>query len=231
MRYIIVSKTYTSGHYIKFSIIITKVSHGELMAKFIKSYALEIYTVISIGTLVIMGIIGDLSVLQKFVLVYIFLFVLHEWEEMHYPGGFADLIANMIGVKINEDMKKASRIPTSILLLTLTLTPLILHKYPLAILPLTFLGLFEGIVHILAIKLFKCPKFYSPGFVTAEIQAIVSIILFAYLIKYHLISCMDFIVGLIIMIVCFVIMQKTLTCMIGYKYSDLPKMVKKQWNK
>lgn len=201
------------------------------MAKFIKSYALEIYTVISMAALVVAGLIGDLSVLQKFVLVYIFLFVMHEWEEMHYPGGFADLIAKMIGVNINTDMKKASRIPTSILLLTFTLTPLILHRYPLAILPLTFLGLFEGIVHILAIRLFKCPKFYSPGLVTAEIQAIVSIILFAYLIKAHLITCTDFIIGLLIMVACFVIMQKTLTVMIGYKYSDLPKMLKKQWNK
>ena len=74
------------------------------MAKFIKSYALEIYTVISMSALVVAGLIGDLSVLQKFVLVYIFLFVMHEWEEMHYPGGFADLIAKMIGVNINADM-------------------------------------------------------------------------------------------------------------------------------
>ena len=46
------------------------------MIKFIKYYALEIYTVISILVLVIAGIIGDLSVIQKFVLIYIFLFIL-----------------------------------------------------------------------------------------------------------------------------------------------------------
>ena len=57
------------------------------MIKFIKHYALEIYTVISMLILVIAGIMGDLSVIQKFVIVYIFLFVLHEWEEMKYPGG------------------------------------------------------------------------------------------------------------------------------------------------
>lgn len=201
------------------------------MTKFIKSYALEIYTVISMAALVIAGIVGDLSVIQKFVLAFIFLFVMHEWEEMHYPGGFADLIAKMLGFELTADIKKASRIPTGILLLTFTLTPLVLHKYPLAILPLAFLGLFEGIIHILAIRLFKCPKFYSPGFVTAEIQAVVSIILFSYLIKHHLITCMDLIIGLVIMIACFVTMQKTLTLMIGFKYSDIPKMIKKQWNK
>lgn len=201
------------------------------MTKFIKSYALEIYTVISIATLVIAGIIGDLSVIQKFVLVYIFLFVMHKWEEMRYPGGFADLIARMLGIELSADMKKASRIPTSILLLTFTLTPLFLHRYSLTVLPLAFLGLFEGVVHILAIKLFKCPKFYSPGFVTAEIQTLVSVILFTYLIKHNLVSGAELVLGAVMMIACFVIMQRTLTLMIGYKYSDVFKNIRKQWKK
>lgn len=201
------------------------------MTKFIKSYALEIYTVLSMATLVIAGIIGNLSVIQKFVLVYIFLFVLHEWEEMRYPGGFADLIARMLGIELSADTKKASRIPTSILLLTFTLTPIFLHRYPLTILPLAFLGLFEGVVHILAIKLFKCPKCYSPGFVTAELQAVVSIILFTYLIKHNLVSGAQLVLGAVIMLACFVIMQRTLTRMIGYKYSDVFKNILKQWKK
>ena len=201
------------------------------MIKFIKYYALEIYTVISILVLVIAGIIGDLSVIQKFVLIYIFLFILHEWEEMKYPGGFADLIAKMIGVDINEEMKRASRIPTSILLLSFTITPFVLLQYPITILPLAFLGLFEGVVHILAIKLFKCPKFYSPGFVTAEIQAVVTIILFTYLIKNNIMSGIEYLIGALIMFACFVIMQKTITMMIGYKYSDVFKNIKKQWQK
>ncbi len=38
------------------------------MTKIIKYYALEIYTVISMLILVIAGILGDLSIIQKFVL-------------------------------------------------------------------------------------------------------------------------------------------------------------------
>ncbi len=94
------------------------------------------------------GIIGDLSIIQKFVLVYIFLFVLHEWEEMKYPGSLTKLIANMLGVDINTEQERASRIPTSILLLTFTITPFVLYNYPITVLPLAFLGLFEGLVHI-----------------------------------------------------------------------------------
>ena len=198
------------------------------MTNFIKFYALEIYTVISMLALVIAGIVDDLSVIQKFVLVYIFLFVLHEWEEMKYPGGFADMIAKMIGIDLDEKMKRQSRIPTSILLLTFTMTPLVFHQYPITVLPLAFLGLFEGIVHIFAIRLFRCPRFYSPGLVTAEIQAIVSIVLFVYLIQNNIVTGLDFVIGFVFMAVCFMVMQKTLTMMIGYKYSDLPKMLKKQ---
>ena len=198
------------------------------MIKFVKFYALEVYTVISMLALVISGIVGDLSVIQKFVLVYIFLFVLHEWEEMKYPGGFADMIAKMVKVDIDEKMKRQSRIPTSILLLTFTLIPLFFHQYPITVLPLAFLGLFEGFVHIFAIRLFRCQKFYSPGLVTAEIQAIVTIVLFSYLIKNNILSGIDYLIGALIMCACFVLMQKTITQMVGIKYSDLPKMLKKQ---
>ncbi|MBR1681653.1 hypothetical protein IJ707_07680, partial [bacterium] len=106
-----------------------------------------------------------------------------------------------------------------------------LHNHPITILPIAFLGLFEGFVHIFAIKLFKCPKFYSPGFATAEIQAVVTIILFTYLIKNNILSSLDYLIGASIMIVCFVIMQRTLTTMVGIKYSDMPKKLKKQLQK
>ncbi len=198
------------------------------MIKFIKYYALEIYTVISMLILLIAGIMGDLSVIQKFVLIYIFLFILHEWEEMSYPGGFADLIAKMIDVDVNIEMKRASRVYTSIMLLTFTITPFVLHNHPITILPIAFLGLFEGFVHIFAIRLFRCPKFYSPGFATAEIQAVVTIVLFTYLIKNHILAGTDYLIGALVMCACFVIMQRTLTKMVGVKYSDLPKKLKKQ---
>ncbi len=134
----------------------------------------------------------------------------------------------MISVDIKTEQERASRIPTSILLLTFTIAPFILHNYPITVLPLAFLGLFEELIHIFFIKLFKCPKLYSPGMVTAEIQAIVTIILFTYLIKNNILSGLDYLIGALVMFVCFIIMQKTITMMIGYKYSDVYKNLKKQ---
>ena len=64
--------------------------------------------------------------------------------------------------------------------------------------------------------------------VTAEIQAIVTIILFAYLIENNILSGFDYLIGALVMFACFIVMQKTLTTMIGYKYSDVYKNLKKQ---
>ena len=61
-----------------------------------------------------------------FVLVYIFLFILHEWEEGKYPGGFIEMISSMIEIDVSEEQKKASRIPTGILLLLFTIVPFFL---------------------------------------------------------------------------------------------------------
>lgn len=163
-----------------------------------------------------------------FVLVYIFLFILHEWEEGKYPGGFIEMISSMIEIDVSEEQKKASRIPTGILLLLFTIVPFFFDNYVIPILVTAFLGIFEGFVHIFGIKLFHRKVPYTPGLLTAELELITSIVLFVYLTKNHLATGSDYLFGVLIMVSCFMIMQKTLTMSIGMKYSDLPKKLKKQ---
>ena len=50
------------------------------MCKFIKHYALEIYTVLAMLFMVITSMMDGLSAVQRFVVVFNFLFILHEWE-------------------------------------------------------------------------------------------------------------------------------------------------------
>lgn len=57
------------------------------MWKFMKNYALEIYTVITMLLIVSAAIfMGELTVIQKFMVFLSFIYILHEWEEGHYPG-------------------------------------------------------------------------------------------------------------------------------------------------
>ncbi len=201
------------------------------MGKFIKHYALEIYTVISLGLLLAGALIDNLSVIQKFVMVFNVLFILHEWEEMYYPGGFADLIAGVIGKDVSSEQKLASRIPTSILLMTFTFVPFFWDDCVIFILVTAVLGIFEGLVHMMAIRLFRLPRFYSPGMITAILELFVSIALIVWLEQNSLASATDYIWGVVIMFACFITMQKTLTMMVGVKYSELPKRIRAQWSK
>lgn len=198
------------------------------MCKFIKHYALEIYTVLAMLFMVITSMRDGLSDVQRFVVVFNFLFLLHEWEEGAYPGGFIDLISSLIGKKLNDDLRRASRIPTSIFLITITLVQFIFDDTAMFAVSIATFGIFEGLVHTLGIKLFRLKRMYTPGMVTAWLEAAASITLLVYLASNHLTLWYDYLLGIIIFFAAFVTMQKTLTMMVGIRYRDMPRMLKKQ---
>lgn len=196
------------------------------MCKFIKHYALEIYTVLAMLFMVITSMMDGLSDVQRFVVVFNFLFILHEWEEGAYPGGFIDLISSLIGKELTDDLRRASRIPTSILLISITLVPFIFDDTAMFAVSIATFGIFEGLVHTLGIKIFRLKRMYTPGMVTAWLEAAVGISLLVYLASNHFASWYDYVLGIIIFFAAFVTMQKTLTMMVGIRYRDLPRMLK-----
>ena len=201
------------------------------MIKYIKHYALEIYTVLAMIFIVGTAMMGELSVIQKLVVIDAFLFILHEWEEGHYPGGFVNLVVGLIGVQVSDETKRASRIPAGILLLLLSILPFVFHDVPLITMAVATFGIIEGFVHTIGIRLFRMKHFYTPGMATAWLELVVSIFMIAYLIINHLGEWQDYVFGPIVMLICFASLQKTMTLMVGVNYGDMPKMVKKQWNK
>ena len=200
------------------------------MVKFIKHYALEIYTVLAMLFIVYTAMLGELSVFQKLVVIDAFLFILHEWEEGHYPGGFVNLVAGLIQVDVSDETKCASRIPAGILLLLLSVVPFFFHDKPMVVMVVATFGIIEGFVHTMGIRLFHMKHFYTPGAVTAWLELVISILMISYLIKNNLGDWQDYVFGPIIMFVCFGMLQKTMTLMVGFNYSDMPKMIKRQWS-
>lgn len=198
------------------------------MANFIKHYALEIYTVLAMFFMVVTSMMDNLSTVQQFVVVFNFLFILHEWEEGFYPGGFVDLIASLIDKELTDDLRRASRIPTGILLVVMTLVPFLFDENPMFLVSIATFGIFEGFVHTMGIRLFRLKKKYTPGLATALVEATLGITLLTYLAVNHMAEWYDYVFGVVLFLVAFAIMQKTLTMMVGIRYSDLPKLVKKQ---
>lgn len=136
--------------------------------------------------LVYAAMMDGLSVVQRYVVVFNFLFILHEWEEGAYPGGFVDLIASLLEKELTDDLRRASRIPTGILLASITLAPFIFDKTPMLAVSIATFGIFEGLVHTMGIRLFRLKRKYTPGMATAWIEAAIGIALLAYLASNHL---------------------------------------------
>lgn len=198
------------------------------MGKFIRRYALEIYTVLAMLFMVVTSFMIVLSTIRLFVVVFNFLFILHEWEEGAYPGGFVDLISSLIEVDLTDDLRRASRIPTGVFLVAVTLLPFIFDSIPLFSVTIAVFGCFEGFVHVMGIKIFGLKKKYTPGMVTALMEAVVGIGLICYFAVNHLAAWYDYVGGILLFFICFASMQKTLTLMVGIRYRDMPKLIKKQ---
>ena len=201
------------------------------MKRFIKYYALEIYTVLALSFIVAAAVIGNLSTVQKLVVVDALLFVLHEWEEGHYPGGFIKLISGLVGIKVDDEMSRASRIPAGILLLTLSIVPFVFDTIPLITIAVATFGIIECFVHTMGIRLFRMKRFYTPGMVTAWLEFVVSVMMITYLAVNDIARWYDYVFGPLLMIVCFGLLQKTMTLMVGIRYSDMPKMIRRQWTR
>ena len=197
------------------------------MMRFIRWYALEIYTVISLFFLTCAGISDNLSFAQKAVMVYTLLFVFHEWEEGRYPGGFLDkVVGKVTGVTASEELKRASRIPTGILLLTFSMVPYFFDNQPLFLMVATNLCVFEGLIHIIGIKLANLDIPYTPGMVTAELELIAGIYVYAHLSDSGLLSVWNILLGILLFIVCFIAMQRSLLAMAGKNYGYIVKTIK-----
>lgn len=197
------------------------------MVRFIRWYALEIYTVIALVFLTYAGIVDNASFTQKVMMVYTLLFVMHEWEEARYPGGFLDNVVGAItGIHASEELKHASRIPTGILLLAFTMVPYFFDHQPLFLLAATNLCVFEGIIHVLGIRLAKLDIPYTPGMVTAELELLVGIYVYVHLADNGLLHVSNIIWGVVIFIACFVAMQRSLLAMTGKGYGDVIKTIK-----
>ena len=198
--------------------------------KFIKHYSLEIYTVISLSVITFSAIWIQPDMAQKIILAFIFLFVLHEWEEGHYPGGFLELIAKLATGRadgIAPELSKGSRLYTGLYLSALTFIPLILHEYTWLVLPAAFLSVLEGFVHIMGIKLFRLKKPYTPGMITAECECLFALCVFCYLGRHHYVRPIHYLFGFLLMLFGFMCMQRKLVHTIGKRYRDLPSMIRR----
>ncbi len=117
-----------------------------------------------------------ITLLQKIVVVCTVIVTLHEWEEQRFPGGFMNVMGGMMDLDVSALDLHAMQSKPDIFIFVLTILALVLSDvYPFAC-AVMILGLFEGFIHLMGIKLARMPKPYTPGMVTAELYAVCVII-------------------------------------------------------
>ena len=201
------------------------------MKSFIRKYNLEMLTAIMVVIIVTTVCLPDLSLVRKILAVYMFLFILHEWEEIRFPGGFANLMTKFFGISPNREQLEWAHVPVAVLLIVILLIPYLFDSVAMLTLIPAFLGVFEGFIHIVGIKLHKMKKPYTPGMVTAICLLAVSIWVFWTFASMHLVSGKDFILGAVCMILAFACMQRAVISMYGLHYIDLIELAKKKLGK
>ena len=195
----------------------------------LKKYNLEIMSVTFFGMITICAVFGgQLGLIQRVMLGYMFLFTLHEWEETRFPGGFVDLMVKFFGVKADTDQIAKSHIPVSVLLLIITFVPFFTNHPLLSLVPI-YLGLFEMFIHLAGIRLHKMDKPYTPGMFTGIMLGIASVIVLVTYSRVHLLSGIDYVLGIPLTILCFAAMQRTVLAIYGLGYKFVIANVKRKF--
>lgn len=200
------------------------------MWKSVRHYALEIYTVLALLWVVGAVMAGGLSVIQQLVLIDAVLFVLHEWEEARFPGGFIETGVQRMQLAVSADFLRDCRLPAGVFLLLLSILPFVFDEVPMLTMALATFGLAEGLVHTVAIWLFRAKRCYTPGLVTAWLEAAVSVLLTVYLAANHLGRWYDYVSGPLIALAGFGLFQRIMTRLMGVPYRDMPKYLKRLLN-
>lgn len=110
--------------------------------------------------------------------------VLHEWEEMRFPGGFYELMTKKFGIEgaTAEQVGLSHGVVTMAILFFAFLPFLLWPVAPwIAGIP-AILGFFEAFIHIAGIKIHNLKRPYSPGMATALLcllPAAICIVIFA----------------------------------------------------
>lgn len=197
------------------------------MKRLLIKYNLEMLTTLMFAFVTMVAISNTTpSITQKMLVAYVFLFTLHEWEENRFPGGFVKIMEGMIGKKFTEDAKELSHVPVIILLLLIHIVPYLLDSVVFLPLIPIFLGIFEGFVHTMGVKLSKAKKFYTPGMVTAYMMLAVSIFNIYYLAENKMITGKDCLLGFACMLVSFAVMQNRVLAINGISYKGMLNIIK-----
>ena len=183
---------------------------------FLKKYNIYVFIVL-IALLTIYDFLNwdSISMVRKLVNLFAILAVLHEIEEKYWPGGFHNLMLKKIKVDINDFDLGSANLIVFIFLLVYIALGYIFDNLVFFFIMAIILSIFEALIHTAGIKIHNLDKPYTPGLLTAWLMAIAAIYSIIQLNKYGLASPFDYLIGVILFIISFLILQSQVFKVIG----------------
>lgn len=198
------------------------------LKRFVVKYHLEIFTVIvAVFTVVDLVLFSGISMNRKLVNLFMILGLLHEWEEKRFPGGFHQLMGKKFGWDLeNADFDKAG-VYVIAYWLVITILPYVFDKAVCLLLISVALSVFEALVHTMGIFLHKMKKPYTPGLVSAWLMVIGAAYTVWYLETNGLAGAADYILGAVLMLGGFILMDIGVLSAVGANLRDMMKSMRK----
>ena len=177
--------------------------------KWIMKYSTHLLTLFTV-CLCVWGVINhqNLSVLQILTIGFGILVMLHEWEEMHYPGGFMDMMGGIIDWNMSEIRPGAQHTSQSLLIALIVVLPVLFPNTYWLFCGVMIFGIMEGIMHVAGIKATKVSKPYTPGMITGIIMFIYRIGTIVVVYGTESISVSDWIFGFVYFLIWFFVMMQ-----------------------
>ena len=183
-------------------------------------YCLTAYAILLLVIAMVMW--NSLLIIQKIIIIATCIVTLHEWEEQRFPGGFFEVMSKIWQLDLsNIDLHDMYAKP-DIFIFAITCLALIFPNTLFLSCAVLLLGVFEGFIHIMGIKLAKLERPYTPGMITGEFYAVFSIFCIIFLFESGITVLMDWIFGFIWLFLSFLIMEFFVWRTAGISLKEFP---------
>ena len=136
--------------------------------------------------------------------------------------GFVELITEHL--HFTASSRHFGEIVTAAYVLVIAFVPLFFPRLPFLAMATMMLGVLKTVMHIAMIKMFRLPRFYSPGLATAIVLLLpISIYAFAYVIRHDLMQPISWLFAFLYIPFGLVVAQQIVIRTSGVKYSEFLK--------
>lgn len=192
------------------------------MKNWIVKYSLEIFSAaVLLFVMAVMLFFPEVSYVQKLTLGFAILAVLHEYEEKRTPGGFFELMAKKFGMSLENTNVDLAGFFVICYWLVLIVLPFVFDSMVVLLVMPIALGIFEAFVHTAGIWIHHMKKPYTPGLASAWPMAALSVYSICYLNNHTDITGKDYLVGTLLMVIGFAILQRGTLYAANMTYKDV----------